>query len=408
MQFKTLKSHTFNIATGLLLLLVSIQFKQLILSSTHNHAYVFFYPTLVIAFYFFEVLCALTFLLFSVLAIDYLYIQPYHDLTMSHSSLLVLMLYIISASAIGYLILRLKKTNRRLELSEKTYRAAFTHAPTGILRINANTFRIIDANPFALHMFGYSLADIQKRTIFELTHEDYAQETRETKYQLANGAIHFAKVEKKYLKADNTDFWAQLTATVEHDQHETVTTIIENIIDISDKKRIEDTLKSQAIQDELTQLFNRRYLDERIVSEIRNSKLNNYEVTLLYFDVDYFKKINDIHGHPTGDLVLKKLAQTCKEQLRASDILGRYGGEEFIALLPRTDLEKGLEIAERLRTNTERLKLMTDKSDLVTFTISIGVTKIYSDDAFKQVVRRADIALYNAKGQGRNRIVVEL
>ena len=127
--------------------------------------------------------------------------------------------------------------------------------------------------------------------------------------------------------------------------------------------------------------------------------------SLLIFDVDHFKTINDQYGHDVGDQVLCQIAEIARKEMRFYDILARFGGEEFIVLLPYTVPEDALKIAERLRHKMEQYQFYID-GQLVKFSISIGVSKIDPNHAkLDQLIKQADIALYEAKRQGRNRVV---
>lgn len=122
-------------------------------------------------------------------------------------------------------------------------------------------------------------------------------------------------------------------------------------------------------------------------------------------DIDYFKKINDTYGHVVGDEVLKILAEVILNNLRKTDYLGRFGGEEFIAILPETDRAIALEVAERLRVAIAQI-IFPNETDVIQITVSIGIATYHpSDEEFKSLLERADNALYAAKNQGRNCVV---
>jgi diguanylate cyclase (GGDEF)-like protein len=122
-------------------------------------------------------------------------------------------------------------------------------------------------------------------------------------------------------------------------------------------------------------------------------------------DLDHFKQINDTYGHPVGDQALKALAHCCQHHLRSVDILGRYGGEEFLALLPETECEAAIEAAERIRKQVENQVLSSERGP-VSFTISLGVATAagHTDATLDDLIKNADDALYEAKRNGRNRV----
>lgn len=151
--------------------------------------------------------------------------------------------------------------------------------------------------------------------------------------------------------------------------------------------------------DSLTDVYNRKALYEKLEAEIKYSNENKTNLTILMIDVDDFKSINDTHGHLVGDNILKKIATVIKDSIRDTDIVGRFGGEEFLVLLPNTTQEKCHTIAERIRENIEKLKLPSQNS----VTISGGV-KEYNHETIDSVIDKADKMMYEAKKHGKNKI----
>jgi diguanylate cyclase (GGDEF)-like protein len=162
--------------------------------------------------------------------------------------------------------------------------------------------------------------------------------------------------------------------------------------------------KYLATMDDLTRVFNRRHLFELGERELKRHHRLKHPFAALMVDIDYFKRVNDQHGHAVGDEVLRVLAERATLQTREIDILGRYGGEEFAVLLPETQLEEALEIAERLRRSAQGPMTIGDLELAVT--ISVGVTNADEDLGLSHLLQRADAALYQAKREGRNRVVV--
>lgn len=160
--------------------------------------------------------------------------------------------------------------------------------------------------------------------------------------------------------------------------------------------------------DLLTEISNRRHLMERFKEELERSKRSGTELCCIMLDVDHFKSINDNFGHLKGDDVLRELAKILKNSVRTYDVLGRYGGEEFMILLPSTNLEKAAVLAERIRQTMEHnlgtnSGFATDKN----ITISIGLTDACAGDTnIEPIVKRADEALYKAKEGGRNKVEI--
>ena len=174
---------------------------------------------------------------------------------------------------------------------------------------------------------------------------------------------------------------------------------------VTENSRLFDRIKNLSVRDGLTDLFNHRHSVELLASEF--DRVGRYEggVSLLMIDLDHFKKINDEHGHPAGDAVLREVARLMKDTLRTVDALGRYGGEEFVAILPHTSYEEGLQTAERLRKLVQDRVFRFGTRELRT-TISIGVASYPSErvDSPATLIREADQALYRAKESGRNSV----
>jgi diguanylate cyclase (GGDEF)-like protein len=161
-------------------------------------------------------------------------------------------------------------------------------------------------------------------------------------------------------------------------------------------------MQHMAITDSLTDVFNRRYLYEMAGQEFSRSRRYDHDLSVIMLDLDYFKNINDTHGHYFGDLALKEIAQTLQENIRESDTLGRYGGDEFSILLPETDLPQAIEIAERLRSIVAEKPLKINNISF-TMTISIGISSVNESIVdFSHLLISADMALYEAKNAGRN------
>ncbi|MFW1755276.1 GGDEF domain-containing protein, partial [Acinetobacter wanghuae] len=157
--------------------------------------------------------------------------------------------------------------------------------------------------------------------------------------------------------------------------------------------------------DALTGLNNRRYFESLATQHVHANFESPNPTTLLVFDVDHFKQINDSYGHDIGDRVLQMIADVSSKEMRYSDILARYGGEEFIALLTGTNSDDAVKIAERLRKRIENIEVNLTDGRQFHFTVSIGITILETFETDLNVlIKQADIALYQAKANGRNRV----
>lgn len=160
--------------------------------------------------------------------------------------------------------------------------------------------------------------------------------------------------------------------------------------------------------DELTQVLNRRSLLARLEQEVTRSLVHGTSLTVFLVDADHFKQVNDQHGHQTGDVLLQQLVQRMQHVLRKTDMLGRYGGEEFLVVLPDSDIDAGVQVAERLRAAVAAPDFVINAELTLRKTISMGVAQLNpQSDTVELLLARVDKALYQAKAAGRNRVCVE-
>lgn len=197
-----------------------------------------------------------------------------------------------------------------------------------------------------------------------------------------------------------------LTGEVEH-----VALIIYDVTDEAvsktEQKLANTRLKEISRTDALTQLFNRGHWEERLKHEFARMQRSQRPSTLVMFDIDHFKEINDQHGHPAGDEVIREVARRLKRTKRNVDIAGRYGGEEYAVLLLDTEPDQALYFAERLRKVVERTPVIFDQKS-IQVTISLGIAQNWNHiESPKHWVERADQALYESKRQGRNRVTLD-
>jgi len=174
--------------------------------------------------------------------------------------------------------------------------------------------------------------------------------------------------------------------------------------DMSARRRLEEDLRAQANTDPLTGINNRRYFLEQLQQEIQRARRYGNQLSMLLIDLDNFKQINDRFGHAAGDQVLQRAVALLAAGLRSPDILARFGGDEFAALLPETDLETARQVAQRLCDDAANTPVMEDGSG-GTFSFSIGVTMLADEEG--ALIRDADAALYDAKAAGRGGVVVK-
>ncbi|MDH5544595.1 MAG: DUF484 family protein [Gammaproteobacteria bacterium] len=176
-----------------------------------------------------------------------------------------------------------------------------------------------------------------------------------------------------------------------------------------------EQLKKIGLTDVLTGLNNRRFFDQRLLEEVASVQRNQAPLSCLFFDIDFFKKVNDVYGHQAGDIVLREVAAIIRQNLRATDVIARFGGEEFAALLPHTDANIGMEIADRIRASIANRQFDIGENEWLELTISIGMSTLKDADIGtapkylgEKLIQRADENLYKAKSSGRNRVIGDI
>ena len=184
------------------------------------------------------------------------------------------------------------------------------------------------------------------------------------------------------------------------------------------KKQYQDSLRNileqtvdLSIKDGLTSIFNRRYFDIHIEQIINKSSKTAKPFCLLMIDIDDFKEVNDLYGHQAGDILLKLIASTLKTSVRVTDLVARYGGEEFVVSLNDTYIDQGILVAERIRQAIEVISFNYNISAAnslnvqIKKTISIGITEYKTGESSYDIINRADQALYQAKENGKNKVI---
>jgi diguanylate cyclase (GGDEF)-like protein len=167
-------------------------------------------------------------------------------------------------------------------------------------------------------------------------------------------------------------------------------------------------LESDVALDSLTGCYNRREFDRLIEHHIAGARRHNRSLSLIMFDIDHFKRVNDTYGHPAGDAVLAQIAASVRQAIRKGDYFVRYGGEEFVVVLPDTKLRRAMELANRLRGNLEGLDIRLPDGEVIRKTASFGVVSFKKEWDGQRLVKEADSMLYQAKALGRNRVLPRL
>lgn len=263
----------------------------------------------------------------------------------------------------------------------------------------------IDCNSAFSKFLSISREEIVGKSVYEIWSKDeadvfWAQDNAlfeqgglqiyETKISSSNGALHIVQFHKQVFT----------------DSSGAVTGFLGAIFDITEKKELEYALALQAATDELTGLINRREGLTKLEILHKDSERKNQPYCIAMADIDHFKQVNDMYGHNNGDLVLRTFANLAKASIRCSDVCFRYGGEEFVILLPETSLEDGFYVVERLRQAWACTEISLSDCQLVHSTVSFGLVQFPTDGiAYEQLLPSSDKALYDAKNSGRNKTV---
>jgi len=303
------------------------------------------------------------------------------------------------------------KNTQNIKTSELRYRRLFEAAQDGILLLDAETGMITDVNPFLVKLLGYTREEFVEKRLWEVgAFKDIEASQVAFKALQKNEYIRYEDLPLRAKNGKLID--VEFVSNVYLVGSEKV--IQCNIRDITDHKQAQDSLlKSQAllrelsVRDHLTGLFNRRYMEETLERELLRASRKGLSLDILMVDVDDFKQFNDNFGHAAGDAVLRELGGLLFEHFRGEDIACRYGGDEFVVVLFDASPEKTRERAELLCEHTRHLNIQFDGQVFELITLSVGIAAFPEHGSTSaEILKAADIALYRAKHDGRNRVVV--
>lgn len=299
----------------------------------------------------------------------------------------------------------------------RLFAAAFDNAPIGMALVDLDG-RFLDVNEAACMLFGYSEPQMRALTFQAITVRADLEADLEDLRRLLAGEIKGYRLKKRYVRGDGGILQAQLDVTVVRNEDGSPRCFVSQIQDIGPQTHLLEQLKQRsdelqdanrkltelATVDPLTGILNRRALRQHIDNELEAAVAAKTPLAFVMFDVDHFKAYNDRFGHLEGDHALKTIADILRDGTRASDTIGRFGGEEFLVLLPGTEEATARTIAERIRA-----RIQASTGLLAPLTISAGIHifdpkhELASGD---QPISKADAALYRAKDLGRNRVEV--
>jgi diguanylate cyclase (GGDEF)-like protein/PAS domain S-box-containing protein len=292
------------------------------------------------------------------------------------------------------------RVHTTLQESEERFRLLYQSAPVSYQSMDSNG-KILEINQAWLDELGYSRDEVVGHSF-----EDFLSDDSRTIFKailwryLMMGTIE--DIEFEMIRKDGTPISVNYHGKIGYDGDGTFKQTHCVFYNVTDRKKMEQELHRLAVTDSLTGLFNRRHFFELAESEFKRTRRHRQPLSILMIDLDHFKRINDTYGHTIGDRVLQQVTRECKHALREIDVIGRYGGEEFVVLLPQTDQYEAMQAAERLRQRIEDARLTVNDS-YVYITISLGVAQYEEMDVnIEALLDRADQALYAAKQGGGN------
>ena len=303
-----------------------------------------------------------------------------------------------------------KRKEAELRRSEQFLKTIFDSIRDPFCIIDSE-YRIVRANEAYAQLKDRAIGDLIDKTCYRAL---------EGKNEICDGCIirktyqsadPCAKEKKVALKNGET-LWMEIFTYPILDENGTVSHVIEYTRNVTDRKRFEDDrqrlidrLEHLSKTDGLTGLLNRRALTEQLEYEIDRARRYGAELSIILCDLDNLKEINDTHGHLAGDMALQLLSATVRNTLRSVDIAGRYGGDEFLLIVPQTALAGAMSIAEKIRSAAWKTEVQLEGERRITLSLSIGVARLGPlSENMDGLISRVDAALYTSKSTGRNKV----
>jgi diguanylate cyclase (GGDEF)-like protein/PAS domain S-box-containing protein len=311
-------------------------------------------------------------------------------------------------------ITKRKQAEDELRESEDKFKHIFDHSIIGksITKLTGE----VQVNQAFYEMLGYSSEEFKKYKWQEITHPEDIELTQKEINALLSGEKKSVRFEKRFIHKNGSIVWIDLSSTLRLDADGKPLYLVTDLVNITERKRVEidllsankaltalhDTLREQAFRDELTGLYNRRLLFETFDRELARAKRHGYPVSVIMIDIDYFKDFNDTYGHQAGDEVLISLGTLLQNSVRQGDVACRYGGEEFLLILPSAQISDAMRRAEDICRNFQNTPIKIKERHLTsTVSAGIGIFPDHGSDA-TSIIKAADQALYRAKEEGRN------
>jgi diguanylate cyclase (GGDEF)-like protein/PAS domain S-box-containing protein len=291
------------------------------------------------------------------------------------------------------------KEQNKIEHNLESLGIIVENALNEVYIFDGDDFHFSYANKAGQRNLGYSIEELSRLTPIDIKSEHTMESFLKLYEPLKNDSVEYLLFNSRHKRKDESEYIAEIRLQkLNYDGKKQLVVIAQ---DITQRFHLEDELKKLAMKDSLTGICNRYSINKELDIEIERAKRYKSSFACVMLDIDHFKSINDTYGHDVGDDVLREFSTVISKQIRKSDRLGRWGGEEFILLLPELNREHTVKLTEKLR-ETIANHLFQDVSQI---TVSCGVTIFNQDDTKKSLLKKADTALYKAKNKGRNKVI---
>lgn len=309
---------------------------------------------------------------------------------------------VIGMCGVSYDITEQKKLEQELDEQKTLLNIVLDNVDAHIyMKDKQRTFQYVNKN--VAELFGLPAEEIIGKAETEILPADIAEHFYQSDKKV------FATGERQSIEESVIDdegiSHRYLSIKIPYRKGDDIVSLIGFSTEVTELYQLKEQFRKQANTDSLTGLYNRRYFVEHAEREFKRAQRNGKPLSVVSIDIDHFKMINDLHGHPVGDEVLKALSKNLLPNLRSEDVLARIGGEEFAIILPDTNLDMAARIAERIRKQQAEVKLTGHWQGEISVQVSVGVAIMQpTDKSFDKLFSRADKALYSAKNKGRNQV----
>jgi diguanylate cyclase (GGDEF)-like protein/PAS domain S-box-containing protein len=306
--------------------------------------------------------------------------------------------YLLKGSGENVLISTIEMALRLYEVNSlaNMYQQIFENSLTELYIFNLKNFKFLAVNRGARENLGYSMEELSNMTPLDLEAELDLLSLKARLEPLVCGSNEQLLFNSLHRRKNGSQYSVEIRLQLHCCRRKKI--CVAFVIDQTDRIALEEELWLLAVTDTLTNVYNRRYFTQKLEEEIERVRRSGISFSLIMLDIDHFKNVNDLFGHNAGDLVLKNMAKMILNRIRKIDTMARWGGEEFVLLLPETDGNAAVALAETLRRQLSQMEI----PGVGKITVSFGVASYSPGDTVDTLVNRADKRMYEAKFAGRN------